>query len=167
MSKVNWRYLNDEGKDRQLDAWADLVKFYMLDVAAQARKQERGIPYHTVENLCENGGFQRPRWSDVRERMIARGMQISYEPFKGYWWGGEDDVKTILQHPMYVITGILKAARKTSIAMAQGGHNPIDVNHWIASTGVSPNVFCKTLATWDGVDALPMQFEQLLLGPGS
>lgn len=165
---TNWRFLNDEGKDRQLDAWADTVRSFMLYATVQAKQQDQPIPYHTVQDLCENGGFTKSRWPAVKERMIARGMNISYAHFKGYWWSPDsDDVRTILQHPMYVITGILKSARKTSIAMAQGGHDPTDVHHWIANTGVQPAVFCQTLSTWDGVEPLPLQFQTLLLEPGA
>jgi hypothetical protein len=164
---VNWRKLNEEGKDRCIEAWADQVKSYMLGAAALTRQKGQESVYHTVDELCENCEFPRSRWPDVKDRMIARGMQISYEHFRGYWWGGEDDVRSILQHPMYIVTGILKSARRTSIAMAQGGHDPADVSQWIANTGVRPDVFCKTLASWEGVEPLPLQFERLLLGSGT
>ena len=165
---TKWRFLNDEGKDRQLDVWADTIKSYMIGEMVLARQEERKAPHHTVEELCNNGGFTKQRWADVRERMVARGMNISYAYFKGYWWSTDsEDVKTILQHPMYVITGVFKSVRKTAVAMAQGGHDPGDVNRYISDTGVRPEVFCKTISTWDGVDPLPKLFQTLLLGPGT
>jgi len=159
MSKGNLVGLNDEGRKRQINRWCEDIIGHMRDVT----DKYEGEAFFTKDDLCNAVGMSTHYWSDVKQRLVERGLPIAYKPFEGYFYGPNQQ-ETLFLHVLLVLRGLTKSNRDIVKAMFDegSGHTPDDIRSYLEGVGTDGPQFIKLLEVFDEVEQLPSGLVKLL-----